>query len=248
MSTGPQDAHFPVGTSSTPNRSKYFLEWLERWRPLWEALQGAASIMALTVSIGALVASIYGVKYVVQQAAMHQADLQFQLEQAAQGAKDKDAAFSLERSRFQHAQTARQVEDVNKITLLLAEHPEIGIYFERSLADDPLETPADRDRRLIESFNTANKDVRLRVHLACEMIADFMDSAFLQRDSLSPDDWNRWWNYFMDSFDENPLLRNHLKSRADWYRVAEVLPNRAERAQYYVGTESRRPNDHVSFK
>jgi len=58
---------------------------------------------------------------------------------------------------------------------------------------------------------------------------------------LRPDagEWNTWWNYFIDCYDENPILRRLLAENSDEYSLSEMLkPER--RYQQYIGAANRR--------
>jgi hypothetical protein len=79
------------------------------------------------------------------------------------------------------------------------------------------------------------------VLIGVESLADFMDTAYAQRETLRMEtgEWNTWWNYFVDCYDENPILRELLIANYDEYSVAEMLrPER--RNQQYIGAAHRR--------
>jgi hypothetical protein len=68
-----------------------------------------------------------------------------------------------------------------------------------------------------------------------------MDTAYAQRDTLRSNsgEWNTWWNYFVDCYDENPILRDMLVTSSDEYSVAEMLKPE-HRFEQYIGTTNRR--------
>ena len=77
--------------------------------------------------------------------------------------------------------------------------------------------------------------------IGVEALADFMDTAYAQRDTLRPDagEWNTWWNYFIDCYDENPILRQLLAENSDEYSVASML-RPEHRFGQYIGAANRR--------
>ncbi len=77
--------------------------------------------------------------------------------------------------------------------------------------------------------------------IGVEALADFMDTAYAQRDTLRPDagEWHTWWNYFIDCYDENPILRQLLAENSDEYSVASML-RPEHRFGQYIGAANRR--------
>ena len=90
-------------------------------------------------------------------------------------------------------------------------------------------------------FDKATPKSRPWFLIGVESLADFMDTAYAQRETLRPDtgEWNTWWNYFVDCFDENPILRELFDANPDEYAVAEMLKPE-HREQQYVGDAHRR--------
>jgi hypothetical protein len=90
-------------------------------------------------------------------------------------------------------------------------------------------------------FQKASPDEQALVLIGVEALADFMDTAYSQRETLRPDagEWNTWWNYFIDCYDENPVLRDMLVTNSDEYSVAAVL-SLEHRFDQYIGTANRR--------
>jgi hypothetical protein len=79
------------------------------------------------------------------------------------------------------------------------------------------------------------------VLIGVEALADFIDTAYAQRETPRPDarEWNTWWNYFIDCQDETPILRQLLAENSDEYRVATML-RPAHPFDQYIGTTNRR--------
>jgi hypothetical protein len=79
------------------------------------------------------------------------------------------------------------------------------------------------------------------VLIGVEALADFMDTANAQRETLRPDagEWNTWRNYFIDCYDENPILRQLLAENSDEYSVAKMLAPEL-RFEQYIGRTNRR--------
>jgi hypothetical protein len=204
-------------------------------------LQGAGAVLALCISIVA-------VSYVMQQANIQREDYQFRLKQVEGDAKEKDKLIAAERLRFQHAQTSRFIDDMNEFDMLYTTFPYITDYHEKVFSDDPAEDNAPRCKRLRTKFLTEPGDKKRIILTSCEMLANFMDATILQRESLDPGDWNRWWNSFMDNYDENPILQDFLEMRPDWYKAREALSNKKKRMEYYREGESKRSPDSACFK
>lgn len=146
----------------------------------------------------------------------------------------------------------------NETSKIFVQYPEVRGYFYREdrgkkgMSDDEL-------RR---AFDAEDPIKRARIRACCEMLADFMQQALEQHDLLSGDDWNTWWNYFMDAWDESPILRDYFNDRTYWYIVDEALrpldatgkpitdhtlegtrdkqQTDSHRAKYYKGTNNRR--------
>lgn len=95
-----------------------------------------------------------------------------------------------------------------------------------------------------EAFSVQNAQLleeQALVLIGVEGLADFMDTAYAQRDTLHPDsgEWNTWWNSFVDCYDENPILQDMLVTNSDEYSVATML-RPEHRFEQYIGATNRR--------
>ncbi|MFL5330026.1 MAG: hypothetical protein ACJ8C4_14065 [Gemmataceae bacterium] len=235
----PQNAALPVTGTASPDSKT--LAWINRWSGVWQMLQGIGAILALAVSL-------YAVNYVIQQTKTLEAEFAFNLKKVQEDAKEKEQTNAAERVRFRHLQTARMVDDMNKFDVLFATYPYITEYHERAYSDDPKEAADIRAARLRKQFASETGDRKRVILTSVEMLANFMDGVLLQKDTLDPSDWNRWYNSFMDNYDENPILQDFLEMRADWYGCRNVLRDKKNRQAFYLPGESRRQADHPCFK
>jgi hypothetical protein len=140
---------------------------------------------------------------------------------------------------FQNQQSAAFYTQVYSNTRFLQEHPALYDYFKRR----PFEKESAREHgeKVRARFEKATAEEQALVLIGVEALADFMDTAYAQRETLRPDagEWNTWWNYFIDCYDENPILRQLLAENSDEYGVATMLgPER--RFDQYIGATNRR--------
>ncbi|HEV3138371.1 MAG TPA: hypothetical protein VGZ26_10715 [Pirellulales bacterium] len=140
---------------------------------------------------------------------------------------------------FQNQQTATFYTQVYTTTRFLQDHPNLYDYFKRRPASKL--TAKEHSDRVKARFETASAKEQALVLIGVELLADFMDTAYAQRETLRPEtgEWNTWWNYFVDCYDENPILRDFLSTNPDEYTVAEMLKPE-HRDQQYVGDAHRR--------
>jgi hypothetical protein len=140
---------------------------------------------------------------------------------------------------FQNQQSATFYTQVNTTTRFLQDHPSLYDYFKKR-PDSKLSAKEHSDR-VKARFDKASAEEQALVLIGVEALADFMDTAYAQRETLRPDtgEWNTWWNYFVDCFDENPILREMFDANPDEYAVAEMLKPE-HREQQYVGDAHRR--------
>jgi hypothetical protein len=140
---------------------------------------------------------------------------------------------------FQNQQTATFYNQVNATTRFLQEHPSLYDYFKRRPHDN---RSAKEHSDVVKSrFQKASPEEQALVLIGVECLADFMDTAYAQRETLRADggEWNTWWNFFIDCYDENPILRDLLAENSDEYTVADMLKPEF-RFQQYVGAAHRR--------
>jgi hypothetical protein len=140
---------------------------------------------------------------------------------------------------FENQQSATFYTQVNTNTRFLQDHPQLYDYFKKRPS---LKHSAKEHAEMVRArFQKASPEEQALVLIGIESLADFMDTAFAQRDTLRRDtgEWNTWWNYFLDCYDENPILQDFLSVNSDEYTVAQMLkPER--RYQQYVGDTYRR--------
>jgi hypothetical protein len=140
---------------------------------------------------------------------------------------------------FHNQQTAAFYAQVHTITRFLQDHPSLYDYFKRR---PNLRQSAKEHSEMVRArFQKATAEEQALVLIGDESLADFMDTAYAQRETLRPEtgEWNTWWNYFVDCYDENPLLRELLSANADEYTVADMLKPE-HRYQQYIGAAHRR--------
>jgi len=164
--------------------------------------------------------------------------------------RQKEHAHLIE--SFHDRQTASAVEQMNRHTEFLSRHPKILGYFERSPFEESPISPEKRDQMLLERFKNATPEERNLVLIGCEMLADFMESLYTQKNSIATikgdwqvgswreGEWNLWWNYCQDAYDETPCLRKYFEFRDDWYSVDDVLRDPELRKAAYEGEKFRR--------
>jgi hypothetical protein len=140
---------------------------------------------------------------------------------------------------FQNQQSATFYTQVNTTTRFLQDHPNLYDYFKKR--PNSKESAKARNEIVRARFDRASAEEQALVLIGVESLADFMDTAYAQRETLRPDtgEWNTWWNYFVDCYDENPILREFLSANPDEYSVAEML-RPEHREQQYVGDAHRR--------
>ena len=140
---------------------------------------------------------------------------------------------------FQNQQSAALYTQANTTTRFLQDHPQLYDYFKRR----PNGTQSAREHAdMVKTrFQKASPEEQALVLIGTEGLADFMDTAYAQRDTLRSNsgEWNTWWNYFVDCYDENPILRDMLVTSSDEYSVAEMLKPE-HRFEQYIGTTNRR--------
>jgi hypothetical protein len=140
---------------------------------------------------------------------------------------------------FQNQQSAVFYTQVFSNTRFLQEHPTLYDYFKRRPFDK--ESVREHGEKVRARFDKATAEEQALVLIGVEALADFMDTAYAQRETLRPDagEWNTWWNYFIDCYDENPILLQLLAENSDEYGVATML-RREHRFEQYIGTANRR--------
>jgi len=140
---------------------------------------------------------------------------------------------------FQNQQTATFYTQVNMTTRFLQDHPSLYDYFKKR--PNGKESAKEHSDRVKARFERASAEEQALVLIGVESLADFMDTAYAQRETLRPEtgEWNTWWNYFVDCYYENPILRDLLSTNPDEYTVAEMLKPE-HRDQQYVGDAHRR--------
>jgi hypothetical protein len=140
---------------------------------------------------------------------------------------------------FQNQQTATFYTQVYTTTRFLQDHPNLYDYFKRR--PNGKESAKEHSDSVKARFERASSEEQALVLIGVESLADFMDTAYAQRETLRPEtgEWNTWWNYFVDCYDENPILRDLLATNPDEYTVAEMLKPE-HRDQQYVGDAHRR--------
>jgi hypothetical protein len=71
-------------------------------------------------------------------------------------------------------------------------------YFKRRPFDK--ESAREHGEKVRARFEKATPEEQALVLIGVEALADFMDTAYAQRETLRPDagEWNTWWNYFID--------------------------------------------------
>jgi hypothetical protein len=135
---------------------------------------------------------------------------------------------------FQNQQSATFYTQLNTTTRFLEDHPTLYDYFKKRPYGN--QSTKEHGDMVTARFEKASPEEQALVLIGVECLADFMDTAYAQRETLRADtgEWNTWWNYFIDCYDENPILRQMLSENSDEYTVAEMLkPER--RYQQYVG-------------
>jgi hypothetical protein len=140
---------------------------------------------------------------------------------------------------FQNQQTATFYTQVNTTTRFLQDHPQLYDYFKRRPSSKL--SAKEHSDRVKARFEKASAEEQALVLIGVESLADFMDTAYAQRETLRREtgEWNTWWNYFIDCYDENPILRDLFDANPDEYTVADVLKPE-HRDQQYVGEAHRR--------
>jgi hypothetical protein len=140
-------------------------------------------------------------------------------------------------SQLEHARRearTRPIGDIlaqsTQITMWMAGYPEIARFFQRDLFAGGPRTAED-DRALLASLAGADPAVRRRVQTVCEVLADFFETTYTDRDSFDPDEWRAWWGYLQDVYRESPVLRRYLDERARWYTVDDALERPIARAE-----------------
>jgi hypothetical protein len=124
---------------------------------------------------------------------------------------------------FQNQQSAALYTQANTTTRFLQEHPQLYDYFKRR--PNGKQSTLEHVDMVKVRFEKAGPDEQALVLIGVEAMADFMDTAYAQRGTLRADsgEWNTWWNYFIDCYDENPILQEMLVTSSDEYSVAEML-------------------------
>lgn len=143
---------------------------------------------------------------------------------------------------FHNQQSAAFYTQVHTITRFLRDHPRLYDYFKRG---PNVKQSVTEHAEMVEArFQKAPSEEQAQVLIGVESLADFMDTAYAQRETLRTEtgEWNTWWNYFVDCYDENPILRELLRENADEYVVAEMLKPE-HRYHQYVGALHRRKPD-----
>jgi hypothetical protein len=140
---------------------------------------------------------------------------------------------------FHNQQTASFYTQVHTITRFLEDHPSLYDYFKRR--PNVRQSATEHDEMVKARFQKATSEEQALVLIGVESLADFMDTAYAQRETLRPEtgEWNTWWNYFVDCYDENPMLRELLSKNDDEYSVAEML-KLERRYEQYIGAAHRR--------
>jgi hypothetical protein len=142
---------------------------------------------------------------------------------------------------FHNQQTATFYTQVHTITRFLQDHPALYDYFKRR--PGPKQSAKEHCDMVRSRFQKATPEEQALVLIGVESLADFMDTAYAQRETLRPEtgEWNTWWNYFADCYDENPILRELLSANGDEYTVAEMLKPEHRYEQYIGSAHRRRP-------
>jgi len=140
---------------------------------------------------------------------------------------------------FHNQQSASFYTQVHTITRFLQDHPKLYDYFKRR--PNVKCSPNEHCEMVRARFQKATSEEQALVLIGVESLADFMDTAYAQRDTLRREtgEWNTWWNYFVDCYDENPILRELLSANDDEYLVAKMLKPE-NRFQQYIGAAHRR--------
>lgn len=118
-------------------------------------------------------------------------------------------------------------QDSNKF---FADHPSIRKYF---YAED--RPKGMTDEQLLAMLDEECPETRSLVSTAAEIMADFADIAFTQKEFLPSEDWDGWWQYFCDAYDESPVLQRHYENRKLWYQTYSPLKDTSRRKEHYRG-------------
>jgi hypothetical protein len=74
------------------------------------------------------------------------------------------------------------------------------------------------DRELLDDYKNATPEKQLAIWHGCELIADFMQLCFEQKERLPEESWKNWLNYFCNLYEESPVFRKKfLLERGSWY-------------------------------
>ena len=93
---------------------------------------------------------------------------------------------------FQNQQTAAFYNQVNATTRFLQDHPSLYDYFKRRPHDN--QSAKAHSEMVKVRFQKASSEEQALVLIGVECLADFMDTAYAQRETLRADggEWNTW--------------------------------------------------------
>lgn len=126
----------------------------------------------------------------------------------------------------QARQTARQkpisdvLEQSAQVTMWMADYPEVAAFFE---ADVFGRERVPSEREVLERLARTDPSTRRRVQVVCEVMADFFQSAYDQREFFESEEWSAWWTYIGDVYRESAVLKAYFSRRDHWYDVDEAL-------------------------
>lgn len=75
----------------------------------------------------------------------------------------------------------------------------------------------------MDEFHMGNDQNKIAIWHGCEKLSDFIQLTFNQRHLIPKEDWETWWNYFLDLYQESPVLREFLKTRKNWYSFEDKI-------------------------
>lgn len=209
-----------------------------------------ASLCAQWGTVLSAVATLAALAVAYEAFSVQNAQLQDQIASQAKASADERERFQrqldVQRKHldqfvraFQNQQSAAFYTQVNTTTRFLQEHPGLYDYFK--IRPNSKLSAREHAAQVKARFEKANADEQALVLIGVECLADFMDTAYAQRETLRADtgEWNTWWNSFVDYYDENPILRELFDANPDEYSVSEMLKPE-NREQQYVGEAHRR--------
>jgi hypothetical protein len=121
--------------------------------------------------------------------------------------------------------TATLYAQGNEVTRFVGQYHDVYVYFYR---DDPEQSYSQRDTILWDRFKTEKDEVKVRVWMAAQLLADYYEQAFLLNTTNPPppgpmrEDWITWRAFILDSYAESPMIREWFRRRDTWYRVHKL--------------------------